>query len=110
MAVFGVRFDFPILFLFAVARWGQRNLLATRMSQPLRFVASIRCRETGTAERASHADDVPHRISIRCREMGTAELKAELTLRGLTVALLFAVARWGQRNSSRRNRKTCSVQ
>jgi len=37
-------------------------------------------------------------VSIRCREMGTAEHIDEGS-GGDFVAFLFAVARWGQRNS-----------
>ena len=61
-----------VRFLFAVARWGQRNV----------GMPSVR--------RATS-------VSIRCREMGTAEL-AYIVSAILYKTFLFAVARWGQRN------------
>ena len=61
------------VFLFAVARWGQRN-----------------CR------RCSTLTDSQLRVSIRCREMGTAEHLAKW--KEVRREFLFAVARWGQRN------------
>ena len=67
------------VFLFAVARWGQRNPADGRVAGRARLV------------------------SIRCREMGTAELAPEtmaaLGRNVITGEFLFAVARWGQRNA-----------
>ena len=60
-------------FLFAVARWGQRN--------------GIRL----------HDCNCNGGVSIRCREMGTAE-HDHCAADDHCAAFLFAVARWGQRN------------
>ena len=110
-------------FLFAVARWGQRNAELAPV-QGWVAVVSIRCREMGTAEppvKASAPRGVSA-VSIRCREMGTAERRdlrpparrvhrfyslsrdgdsgtrprRKQTMK--TTLFLFAVARWGQRN------------
>jgi len=110
-------------FLFAVARWGQRNRPERHVVAVSVFV-SIRCREMGTAEQqrrsGPHPDDQflfavarwgqrnrgrwrhvgsGSRVSIRCREMGTAELGTTRILIRRSGGFLFAVARWGQRNS-----------
>ena len=59
-------------FLFAVARWGQRNTMRKRFRRAC--LVSIRCREMGTAEPGRGARPPSGRgVSIRCREMGTAE-------------------------------------
>ena len=63
------------MFLFAVARWGQRN------SSP-----------------SAAASPGGRSVSIRCREMGTAELQQLRLVCHRLNRFLFAVARWGQRN------------
>jgi len=63
------------MFLFAVARWGQRNKHSQQFQDAKRDEVSIRCREMGTAEPVPRErDPAASRVSIRCREMGTAEL------------------------------------
>ena len=88
------------MFLFAVARWGQRNLTNDQLTIDSFIEVSIRCREMGTAEHDErryvtpedlytflfavarwgqrngvlwHGKDTFLGVSIRCREMGTAE-------------------------------------
>ena len=60
-----------LVFLFAVARWGQRNMAVLAMRED--GAVSIRCREMGTAERVRLGGGLRPPVSIRCREMGTAE-------------------------------------
>ena len=80
------------LFLFAVARWGQRNPAATTTTTP--DPVSIRCREMGTAERARQASPAEGLVSIRCREMGTAELRVRCAERA-DVESFYSLSRDG---------------
>ena len=85
-------------FLFAVARWGQRNRHGIRHGR--RSYVSIRCREMGTAE---HHGEAAHRdgqiVSIRCREMGTAELRTGSRQRG-RLPCFYSLSRDGDSGTS----------
>ena len=106
--------------LFAVARWGQRNHDHPPSGNDPRV--SIRCREMGqrntprpgwhrfhrfyslsrdgdSGTRTTELSRSSRAVSIRCREMGTAEPLWGFTAPTEIEVFLFAVARWGQRNS-----------
>ncbi len=89
-------------FLFAVARWGQRNRKRRNSGSHLgtcEFLPAVaRWDRNGTrVTLRSDVGPVTSRRLIRCREMGTAEHDDGGLRRGLGL-FLFAVARWGQRN------------
>ena len=63
-------------FLFAVARWGQRNAYMVMGDDGIvRFYSLSRDGDSGTRRRTRL--DVVARVSIRCREMGTAERRVK---------------------------------
>ena len=90
-------------FLFAVARWGQRNERhqGQRDLHGERFLFAVARwgQRNWRVQTSSSSRRGP--VSIRCREMGTAELPGELQLIQAWAWFLFAVARWGQRNAAR---------
>ena len=85
-------------FLFAVARWGQRNSATVRAwgSATVFLFAGARWGQRNSFSPQLHLD---RQVSIRCREMGTAEHVVLMMMATVVVAFLFAVARWGQRNT-----------
>ena len=85
-------------FLFAVARWGQRNHAAMADdATPVVFLFAVA--RWGQRNAPACTSREGNGVSIRCREMGTAERPpATSTARQHCRAFLFAVARWGQRN------------
>ena len=100
-AVFGRVDAAPVQFLFAVARWGQRNMLRDDLHRsvvgPKFLFAVARWGQRNLDAILQQA--ATRRVSIRCREMGTAGTFVSISAQGVCTPFLFAVARWGQRNA-----------
>jgi len=90
---------FIAVFLFAVARWGQRNGLGLGLGAGLGLGFLFAVARWGQRNRADLRKWGLDPVSIRCREMGTAELRC-LAISSKNGTFLFAVARWGQRNKT----------
>ena len=86
-------------FLFAVARWGQRNTECDRHLRARRV--SIRCREMGTAEHQRGPVSSALDVSIRCREMGTAEHHVPLDLHVDRECCFYSLSRDGDSGTRR---------
>ena len=92
-----------VMFLFAVARWGQRNSSPSAAASPGGRSVSIRCREMGTAE-LQQLRLVCHRLNRFLFAVARWGQRNQPTLFRVVPQpsrFLFAVARWGQRNPSR---------
>ena len=87
-------------FLFAVARWGQRNDPVTDLHGQCRCAISIRCREMGTAEQAVAHQPPPARRFYSLSRDGDSGTRPMWCQDGSRQGFLFAVARWGQRNTA----------
>ena len=91
-------------FLFAVARWGQRNPWASATAEVVTAVFLFAVARWGQRNTEAIGDRFCTSVSIRCREMGTAEPNEGHLFADGATTFLFAVARWGQRNTVNDNR------
>ena len=88
-------------FLFAVARWGQRNTTPWHTGLGLVFLFAVARWGQRNSSDQKPRKETPWTVSIRCREMGQRNSTMRATLPSRMPRFLFAVARWGQRNPSR---------